>query len=87
MDESQSDNLTDPKTIEEVMAQSTISEEDVLERTKLRLLHLGKLARNGALGKLAAGKNIYGFIVEGLRTELPFYLSLEHKPNDLQRTS
>ena len=85
--ESQSDNLTDPKTIEEVMAQSTISEEDVLERTKLRLLHLGKLARNGALGKLAAGKNIYGFIVEGLRTELPFYLSLEHKPNDLQRTS
>ena len=56
--ESQSDNLTDSKTIEEVMAQSTISEEDVLERTKLRLLHLGKLARNGSLGRLAAGKNM-----------------------------
>ena len=85
--ESQSDNLTDSKTIEEVMAQSTISEDDVLERTKLRLLHLGKLARNGALGKLVVGEKYDGFIVEGLRTELPFYLSIEHKPKNLQRTS
>ena len=85
--EPQNDNLTDIKTIEEVMAQSTISEKDVLERTKLRLLHLGKLARNGTLGKLVAGEKYDGFVVEGLRTELPFYLSLEHKPKGLQRTS
>ncbi|MEC8669755.1 MAG: UvrD-helicase domain-containing protein [Candidatus Thermoplasmatota archaeon] len=85
--ESQSDNLTNSKTIEEVMAQSTISEEDVLERTKLRLLHLGKLARNGSLGSLVTGEKYDGFVVEGLRTELPFYLSLEHKPTGLQRTS
>ena len=51
------------------------------------LLHLGKLARNGSLGRLVTGGKYDGFVVEGLRTELPFYLSLEHKPKGLQRTS
>ena len=83
--ESQKDNLTDIDTIEEVMAQSTISDSDVVERTKLRLLHLGKLARQGPLGKLASGGTVDGFTVEGLRTELPFYLSLEHEPDNMQR--
>ena len=82
----QKDNLTDEKTIEEVMAQSTISDSEVGKRTKLRLLHLGKLAREGALGKLVSGESYDGFTVEGLRTELPFYLSLEHEPNSLHRT-
>ena len=82
----QKDNLTDEKTIEEVMAQSTISDSEVAKRTKLRLLHLGKLAREGALGKLVSGEPYDGFTVEGLRTELPFYLSLEHEPISLHRT-
>jgi len=83
----QNDNLTDKKTIDEVMAQSTIIESEVTERTKLRLLHLGRLAREGALGKLVAGEVFDGFTVEGLRTELPFYLALEHEPNSLHRTT
>ena len=51
-----------------------------VERTRLRLLHLGKLAREGSLGKLVSGESYDGFTVEGLRTELPFYFS-EHEPN------
>ncbi|RJU99797.1 MAG: hypothetical protein DWC06_08160 [Candidatus Poseidoniales archaeon] len=82
----QSDRLTDEKTIDEVMAQSTITDPEVLNRTKLRLLHLGKLARQGALGRLVEGEEFDGFVVEGLRTELPFYLSLEHNPDGLQRS-
>ena len=83
----QQDNLTNEKTIEEVMAQSTISDAEVVERTRLRLLHLGKLAREGALGKLVSGEPYDGFTVEGLRTELPFYFSVEHEPNSLHRTT
>ena len=83
----QQDNLTNEKTIDEVMAQSTISDSEVAERTRLRLLHLGKLAREGALGKLVSGESYGGFTVEGLRTELPFYFSLEHEPNSLHRTT
>lgn len=85
--ESQNDNLTESKTIDEVMAQSTISEPDVIEKTRLRLLHLGKLARQGPLGRLVLGETFDGFSVEGLRTELPFYLSLNHEPNELYRNN
>ena len=84
MDEPQKDNLTNIDTIEEVMAQSTISDSDIVERTKLDA-NLGKLARQGPLGKLVSGETIDGFTVEGLRTELPFYLSIENEPNNLQR--
>ena len=83
----QQDNLTNEKTIDEVMAQSTISDAEIAERTRLRLLHLGKLAREGSLGKLVSGESYDGFTVEGLRTELPFYFSLEHEPNSLHRTT
>lgn len=82
----QSDRLTDEKTIDEVMAQSTITDSEVIKRTKLRLLRLGRLAREGALGRLVAGQKYDGFTVEGLRTELPFYLSLEHEPDGLERS-
>ena len=84
--EAQNDHLTDAKTIDEVMAQSSITDEDILERTRLRLLHLGRLAREGALGKLVSGVEFDGFKVEGLRTELPFYLSVEHTPEQLGRS-
>ena len=83
--QSQEDNLTDTKTIDEVMAQSTLSDEAVIERTKKRLLRLGKLAREGTLGRLVSGESFDGYQVEGLRTELPFYLSLNHSPNNLHR--
>jgi hypothetical protein len=82
----QLDNLTNEKTLDEVMAQSSITDEEITDRTRLRLLHLGKLARNGALGKLVSGEEYDGFKVEGLRTELPFYLSLTHYPVSLNRT-
>ena len=81
----QEDRLTDSNTVEQVMAQSTITDVEVLERTKLRLLHLGKLAREGPLGRLASGEKLNGFAVEGLRTELPFYLSVENNHENLQR--
>ena len=68
------------------MAQSSITDEEITDRTRLRLLHLGKLARNGALGKLVSGEEYDGFKVEGLRTELPFYISLAHNPESLHRT-
>jgi len=84
--EAQNDHLTDTKTIDEVMAQSSITDGEVLERTRLRLLHLGRLAREGALGKLVSGDAFDGFKVEGLRTELPFYLSVEHTPEQLGRS-
>ena len=82
----QLDNLTNEETINEVLAQSTITDPEVIDRTKLRLLHLGKLARNGILGRLVAGQKYDGFRVEGLRTELPFYLSLTNHPEQLYRT-
>ena len=85
--EEQLDNLTDGKTLDEVMAQSSIIGQEVIDRTRLRLLHLGKLARNGTLGKLVSGEEYDGFKVEGLRTELPFYLSLNHRPESLHRTT
>jgi len=83
----QLDHLTDEKTIDEVMAQSSITEKEVISRTRLRLLHLGKLAREGILGKLVSGETFDGFTVEGLRTELPFYLTIANQPDNLQRTT
>ena len=75
---SQSDRLTDAKTVDEVMAQSSIIDETILKRTRLRLMHLAKLTREGSLGKLSQGDEFDGFRVDGLRTELPFYIAIEH---------
>jgi ATP-dependent exoDNAse (exonuclease V) beta subunit len=74
----QADRLTDSKTVDEVMAQSSITDAEVFERTKLRLMHLAKLTREGSLGKLSQGQTFDGFKVEGLRTELPFYIAVDH---------
>lgn len=49
------------------------SKHSVAERTGLRLAHLGKLVRQGLLGRWADGETHFGLTVEGLRTELPFY--------------
>ena len=72
--ETQPDRLMDENTMEEVLAQSSLTDEDALQRVKLRLLHLAKLTRNGALGKLTRGEEFDGMKVEGLRTELPFHI-------------
>ena len=36
---------------------------------------------------MVSGEPYDGFTVEGLRTELPFYFSVEHEPNSLHRTT
>jgi len=72
--ETQPDLLMDDNTMGEVLAQSSIIDEEALERVKLRLLHLAKLTRNGALGRLTRGEEFDGMTVEGLRTELPFHI-------------
>ena len=81
----QGDKLTDEDTVEQVMAQSSITDAKILAKTRSRLLHLGQLARNGALGILASGKRFDGYKVEGLRTELPFYFTIENHPKDRYR--
>ena len=81
----QDDYLTDEKILNEVLDQSSLVDEDVLQRTRERLAHLGQLTREGLLGDLTSGKIVDGFKLEGLRTELPFYMSVNHTPDGLFR--
>lgn len=81
----QEDKLTDEDTVDQVMAQSSITDAKIHAKTRSRLLHLGQLARNGALGTLASGETFDGYRVEGLRTELPFYFTIENHPKDQNR--
>jgi len=81
----QEDKLSDEKVLSEVLAQSTITDHQILENTKQRLHELGEITRNGNLGLLTLGKEFDGFKVEGLRTELPFYLSIRNSPEGLSR--
>lgn len=71
------DKLDDYETIKRVMAEEGLgvdqSSVDVAQRTGKRLAELGRLIRTGLLGKYAAGGHHHGYVVEGLRTELPFY--------------
>ena len=73
------DRLDDDATIDAVLAEEGLSRsehgEDIhlAKRTAERLAHLGRLVREGLLGRLADGEVHNGFQVEGLRTELPFY--------------
>ena len=81
----QADYLDNSETLVEVMAQSSIIDSDVEQRTRERLMHLATLVRNGALGQLTAGNRFDGMKIEGLRTELPFFISLDHTPENLHR--
>ncbi|MEL0100118.1 MAG: 3'-5' exonuclease, partial [Euryarchaeota archaeon] len=81
----QEDKLSDEKVLSEVLAQSTITDQEILANTKQRLHKLGEITRNGNLGLLTLGKEFDGFKVEGLRTELPFYLSITNSPEGLSR--
>ena len=73
------DLLDDEDTIQRVLAEESIGNGDSNSKnhqaTLERLAHLGGLVRNGLLGRFANGENHFGYSVEGLRTELPFYFS------------
>jgi len=73
------DLLDDEVTIKRVLAEEGIgngdSNTETHHATFERLAHLGTLVRNGLLGRFADGENHFGYSVEGLRTELPFYFS------------
>ena len=80
------DRLTQSDAIDEVMNQAIGLNEEVAERTRSRLLHLAKICRDGKLGALCSGAKSDGFIVEGLRTELPFLLTITNHPEELHRS-
>ena len=73
------DGLDDPEIIANVLGEEGYSvledskEQAMAIRTHERMGVLGRLVREGLLGRLAAGETHIGFTVEGLRTELPFY--------------
>jgi hypothetical protein len=73
------DLLDDEATLQRVLAEEGIgegtSDSKLHQATFERLAHLGALVRNGLLGRFADGESHFGFSVEGLRTELPFYFS------------
>ena len=73
------DLLDDEDTIQRVLAEEGIGDgnltSEIHQRTLERLAHLGALVRKGLLGRFADGESHFGYSVEGLRTELPFYFS------------
>ena len=85
------DLLDDEKTIRRVLAEEGITEgesnPELFAATYERLAHLGTLVRKGLLGRFAKGENHFGYCVEGLRTELPFYFSHNVTFDGVVRTS
>ena len=69
------DLLDDEETIVRVLTEEgiTATDSETFKPTFDRLSELGSLVRNGLLGRYAAGEQHFGFKVEGLRTELPFF--------------
>jgi len=87
------DGLDNPEIIKSVLGEEGYSIEDdsvdqaMAIRTGERLADLGRLIRNGLLGRLAEGETHHGLKVEGLRTELPFYHSHEVSTEGLERST
>jgi len=79
--ESQPNRLLDDETFDEVLAQSSFSNPQMIQRVRSRMYHLAKLVDDGVLGKLTQGESFDGMIVEGLRTELPFNFVCKSKNN------
>jgi len=69
------DLLDDEEILVRVLTEEgiTAADSDAFKPTFDRLAELGSLVRKGLLGRYAAGEQHFGFKVEGLRTELPFY--------------
>ena len=85
------DKLDDMDTINRVMAEEGIgldkSDIELTQKTGQRLAELGRLVRGGLLGKYASGGDYDGYVVEGLRTELPFYYVDKVEFSELYRTN
>jgi superfamily I DNA/RNA helicase len=85
------DLLDDEATIQRVLAEEGIgsgdSNPEMFAATFDRLAHLGRLVRKGLLGRFASGETHFGYCVEGLRTELPFYFSHNVTFDDVVRTT
>ena len=64
------------------MSEFSIKDRQNLTEIKRRLLVLGRLVREGALGTLANGHLVNGMKVIGLRTELPFWYRHEMNHQD-----
>ena len=79
------DRLSDVKTITQVLDESSIIGSGIRKRCRERLLNLAQSARQGKLGRLASGAVVDGYCVEGLRTELPFYLRHDIEPENWSR--
>ena len=84
------DMLDDEETIRRVMAEEGIgvenSDMELAKVTANRLGEIGRLVREGLLGEYAKGGHFHGYVVEGLRTELPFYYVNKVEFSDLYRT-
>ena len=84
------DMLDDEDTIQRVLAEEGIgvgANSELFHSTAERLSHLGGLVRQGLLGRFAAGESHFGYSVEGLRTELPFYFSHKVALDGVVRTT
>ncbi len=79
------DRLSDVKIITQVLDESSIIGSDIRQRCRELLLTLAQSARLGKLGLLASGAVVDGYCVEGLRTELPFYLRHDIEPENWSR--
>lgn len=79
------DLLSDVKIITQVLDEASILGNDVRKRCRELLLILAQSARNEKLGLLVSGIAVDGYSVEGLRTELPFYLRHDIEPKDWLR--
>ena len=84
---SNEDGLTSEEIIDEILSEFSIKDRQNLTEIKRRLLVLGRLVREGALGTLANGHLVNGMKVIGLRTELPFWYRHEMNHQDFFRYS
>jgi len=79
------DGLTSEQIIDEILAEFSMTDRQNITEIKQRLLVLGTLAREGALGTLTNGHLVDGMKVIGLRTELPFWYRHEMNHQDFFR--
>ena len=70
--EAQPNRMLEDSAFDEVLAQSSFSDPQLIKRVRSRLYHLAELVDGGVLGDLTKGGTFDGMFVEGLRTELPF---------------
>lgn len=82
--EVQPNRMLDEDILNEVLAQSSFNDAQMIKRVRSRLRHLAQLADQGPLGSLTKGELFDGMFVEGLRTELPFNFLMKSN-HDIKR--